>query len=130
MTNSQVKNKIKKDRSRGFGFITYKEAKHIENLLNEQPHFIDGKKVECKPAIPKDQINYVPEFNYEENNLKITKIFVGGLPPKLDENQMFEYFCKFGEIEQCVIMHDKPSGKSRGNRYYFIKFFRFRFYYF
>jgi hypothetical protein len=27
---------------------------------------------------------------------------------------MYEYFSKFGEIEQCVIMHDKPSGKSRG----------------
>jgi RNA recognition motif-containing protein len=27
---------------------------------------------------------------------------------------MKQYFEQFGEIEQCVIMHDKPTGKSRG----------------
>ena len=117
--NLQVNNLLTKDRSRGFGFITYRDTKNIDNLLNDQPHIIDGKKVECKLAIPKDQINYVPEFNSEESNTKITKIFVGGLPPKLEENQMYDYFSKFGEIEQCVIMHDKPSGKSRGNLIYF-----------
>jgi hypothetical protein len=55
---------------------------------------------------------------------------------------MYEYFSKFGEIEQCVIMHDKPSGKSRGKLIKKMKkiikilyenmknILRFRFYYF
>lgn len=39
---------------------------------------------------------------------------MGGLHPQLEEWQMKEYFEKFGPTEQCVIMHDKPTGKSRG----------------
>ena len=106
----------KLDRSRGFGFITFKDSSNIENLLKGQPHIIDGKQVECKIAIPKDQINTISEANLDENamSFKAHKIFVGGLPPNLREAEMHNYFGKFGEIEQCVIMHDKPSGKSRG----------------
>ncbi len=45
------------------------------------------------------------------------KIFVGGLPPGLKEIDMKKYFENYGEVELCVIMREKPSGKSRGNRY-------------
>lgn len=89
--------------------------------MRDQPHFIDGKQVECKIAIPKEQINTISESNLDESSIsyKAHKIFVGGLPPTLKESEMHNYFAKFGEIEQCVIMHDKPSGKSRGNLFYF-----------
>jgi RNA recognition motif-containing protein len=73
--------------------------------------------VECKIAIPKEQINTISEANLDESSMsyRALKIFVGGLPPNLKESEMHNYFAKFGEIEQCVIMHDKPTGKSRGN---------------
>ena len=77
-------------------------------------HIIDGKHVECKIAIPKEHINTFdnPEDLPLIQNSK--KIFVGGLPPNLKEFEMKNYFERFGELEQCVIMKDKPSGKSRG----------------
>lgn len=100
------------NRSRGFGFITFYKA-NIDRLLEEQPHFIDGKKIECKKAIPKEHITSMNENNQEADSICL-KIFVGGLPPLLDESGMYEYFIQFGEIDNCSIMHDKPSGKSRG----------------
>jgi len=112
----------KLDRSRGFGFITFKDSLNIENLLKDQPHYLDGKQVECKIAIPKEQINTISEESLDENAIsnKAHKIFVGGLPPNLREAEMHNYFANFGEIDQCVIMHDKPSGKSRGIFYLFL----------
>lgn len=108
--------------------MTFKDSNKIEYLLKDQPHFIDGKQVECKIAIPKEQIASFPDTNSEDNiNLsKLHKIFVGGLPPNLKDSELHNYFEKFGDIEQCVIMHDKPSGKSRGivNSFFRIFFFK------
>ena len=55
-------------------------------------------------------------------NYKAHTIFVGGLPPNLKEAEMHTYFGKFGEIDQCVIMHDKPTGKSRGIYFSVLKY--------
>ena len=113
-----------KERSRGFGFITMKDPMTVENVLNNQPHLIDGKIVDCKIAIPKDQISNINESTIEENFFnqknfqKSNKIFVGGLPLRLEENEMVKYFEKFGEVDNCHIMYDKTTGKSRGKNYF------------
>jgi RNA recognition motif-containing protein len=93
----------------------------VDNILKNQPHYIDGKQVECKIAIPKDYIGPIatelplPQEQPSNAGLFINKkIFVGGLHPALREHDMRYYFEQFGEVEQCVIMHDKPTGKSRG----------------
>jgi RNA-binding protein Musashi len=102
--------------------VTLYNPNRVDDILNSQPHIINGKAVECKIAIPKEHIvtTEVPEESYSSQNSK--KIFVGGLPKTLDEAEMISYFQKFGEIEQCVIMKDKPTGKSRG--FGFIKYVR------
>jgi hypothetical protein len=43
------------------------------------------------------------------------KIFVGGLPPTLKQEEFRDYFEKFGEIEDCVVMLDRNTGRPRGN---------------
>lgn len=50
-----------------------------------------------------------PKFSY---NTK--KIFVGGLPHGLSEEEFQAYFEKYGEIEDCVVMYDRATGKPRG----------------
>jgi RNA recognition motif-containing protein len=96
--------------------VTLYDPSKIDEVLKSQPHIIDGKAVDCKIAIPKDHIANVQEIPSEEANglQKSRKIFVGGLPPNLEECEMRAYFEKFGELEQCVVMKDKPTGKSRG----------------
>lgn len=40
-------------RSRGFGFVTFKDAKMLEECQSCRPHNIDGKTVDTKRAMPK-----------------------------------------------------------------------------
>ena len=47
--------------------------------------------------------------------LRTKKIFVGGLPHNLTDLQFREYFDKFGEVTDCIIMQDKDTQKPRGN---------------
>ena len=42
--------------SRCFGFVEFNEFVDARQIINQQPHYIDGKVVECKLAVPKDPI--------------------------------------------------------------------------
>lgn len=68
-------------------------------------HIIDGKEVECKLAVPKDEIT---------QNRAIRKLFVGGLGSDVSQEEFHSYFAQFGEIEDSVVMRDKLTGKPRG----------------
>ncbi len=107
----------------------------VNEILKTQPHFINGKKIDCKIAIPKNKLNNTneniinkkskkeKEKKIKNNNSNITnnqsslyfrKLFVGGLHPSLKTEALIDYFSQFGEIEKGIIMTDKITGKSRG----------------
>lgn len=48
------------------------------------------------------------------------KVFVGGLSWETGEESLREYFERFGEVTDCVIMRDKYTGHPRG--FGFVKF--------
>lgn len=61
--------------SRGFGYVTYADKESVIQVLidkKEKPHSIDGKEVEVKRAIPRDDSS-------PTSHLKTKKIFIGGL---------------------------------------------------
>lgn len=97
-------------KSRGFGFVTYRSSKDVDKVLTKN-HSIDGKQVDCKRAVPRDQQG---EYVKEDTPVKTRKLFVGGLPQAISEEQFRQYFEQYGPIEDSVIMVDKDSGKSRG----------------
>lgn len=69
--------------------------------------------MECKLAIPKDvSINKIEYTQPDTANSR--KIFVGGLHHNVTESELKEYFIKFGPIDQCVIIYEKNTGRSRG----------------
>lgn len=41
-------------RSRGFGFIKYKDTESVDNVQKARPHKIDDRDVETKRAMPRD----------------------------------------------------------------------------
>ena len=111
----------------------------IPLILKSQPHIIKGKKLDCKLAIPKDQIDNCLSLNKSTNNIRINpfssdknlkntkkankknniniyerKLFVGGLHPSLTTDSLKNYFSEFGKIEKVIIMKDKLTGRSRG----------------
>ncbi|KAL3640303.1 hypothetical protein CASFOL_015271 [Castilleja foliolosa] len=99
---------IMKDRltgqPRGFGFVTYADAAVVDRVI-EDTHIINGKQVEIKRTIPRGT---------NSNDFKTKKIFVGGIPTTVCEDELREFFSSFGEVKEQQIMKDHSSGRSRG----------------
>ncbi|XP_076437514.1 heterogeneous nuclear ribonucleoprotein A1-like 3 [Babylonia areolata] len=90
-------------RSRGFGFITYKKAEQLDEAQKGRPHKLDGREVETKRAMPRDD---------PSNQQSVKKMFVGGLKDDTTDEMIRETFA--GKIEKLDVIKDKNTGKSRG----------------
>uniref|UniRef100_A0A9J7ZW73 Musashi RNA binding protein 1a n=1 Tax=Cyprinus carpio carpio TaxID=630221 RepID=A0A9J7ZW73_CYPCA len=42
------------------------------------------------------------------------KMFIGGLSWQTTQEGLKEYFCKFGEVKECMVMRDPVTKRSRG----------------
>jgi len=93
-------------RSRGFGFVTYKDSVSVDACLENGPHILDSKQVDPKVAFPrKAQPKLVT---------KTKKIFVGGLSAQTTVEDVKKYFSTFGKIEDAMLMFDKTTNRHRG----------------
>jgi len=56
--------------------------------------------------------------NHNQNNImeedERGKLFVGGLSWETTQENLSRYFCRFGDIIDCVVMKNNESGRSRG----------------
>jgi len=72
--------------------LLYKEEKSIEDVVNNGPHNLDGKRIDPKKAT------------------KNSKIFVGGLKPETSDDDVRKYFeTEFGEIDTLDRGRDKET---------------------
>ncbi|RCI08210.1 hypothetical protein L249_6361 [Ophiocordyceps polyrhachis-furcata BCC 54312] len=88
-------------RSRGFGFLTFKDARTV-NIVMVKEHFLDGKIIDPKRAIPRDEQE------------KTSKIFVGGVSQETTDQEFRDYFAQFGRVVDATLMMDKDTGRPRG----------------
>ncbi|KAK6074321.1 nuclear polyadenylated RNA-binding protein [Seiridium cupressi] len=88
-------------RSRGFGFLTFKDAKNVNTVMVKE-HYLDGKIIDPKRAIPRDEQE------------KTSKIFVGGVSQDTTEAEFKDYFAQFGRVVDATLMMDKDTGRPRG----------------
>lgn len=97
---------------RGFCFVKFTNPTDADAVLNqEEPHMIDGSKVDPKSACP---AGVRPEE-------RTKKIFVGGLRDETTEEALMEYFQAFGEINGKINFKiDRNTQKRRG--FCFIEF--------
>ncbi|VEL25148.1 unnamed protein product [Protopolystoma xenopodis] len=95
-------------RSKGFGFITYKEPEMVDAAQLNRPHAIDGKTVESKRAMPRE------DSQNQEAHMTVSKLFVGGLKKEVTNEDLNDYFVKYGTIKECEVVKLKESGESRG----------------
>jgi len=95
-------------RSRGFAFVTFAEPISAKQVLAGGPYNLDGKVLDCKPALPHHLTKVAPL------NAAAKKIFVGGLPANAREIDLKTHFSRFGSIESCMVMMDSATNRSRG----------------
>ena len=98
-------------KSRGFGFVTFKDPSCVETVLSSGPHVLDSRQIDPKPCNPRS-MNKVQGGKNAENSKK--KIFIGGLPANVTETQIKEHFNQYGNVVDVVIMFDQLKERSRG----------------
>ncbi|MEE6460154.1 hypothetical protein FKM82_000870 [Ascaphus truei] len=89
-------------RSRGFGFVLFKEADGVDKVMEYKDHKLNGKVIDPKRA------------KAMKTKEPIKKIFVGGLSPDTPEDKIREYFGAFGEVEAIELPMDNKTNKRRG----------------
>ncbi|XP_020086159.1 RNA-binding protein 1-like [Ananas comosus] len=106
-------------KSRRFGFVTFGDTAAASRALDpgeKDNHIIDGHKVDVKQAVLKETRTAGPNKNSSSNanvpNGK--KIFVGGLPTDIIDDEFRAYFEKFGPITDAVVLKDKNINQPRG----------------
>jgi len=84
--------------SRGFGFITFGSEEAIDNILQSGPHVIKGKTTDPKRA---------------KSRPICKKIFVGGIDSNMPEEDIRDYFSKFGNVERIELAFDRQRNRRR-----------------
>ena len=55
--------------------------------------------------------------NTDSDGNELGKLFVGGLSQETHDENLRNYFCRFGDVEDAVVMMDFRTGRSRGFGY-------------
>lgn len=108
-------------RSRGFGFLTFKDAKTV-NIVMVKEHFLDGKIVRnYVPLSTEEMTNSLPLLQIDpkraiprDEQEKTSKIFVGGVSQETTDQEFKDYFAQFGRVVDATLMMDKDTGRPRG----------------
>ncbi|WVZ60692.1 hypothetical protein U9M48_010679 [Paspalum notatum var. saurae] len=104
---------------RGFGFVEFQDEAAVLRALDsaERDRHNDffGRKVEVKRAEKKTESRSAQTQGTMCNkNAELKKIFVGGLRDHITKEDLVDYFKKFGEITDVIVMADKVTRKPRG----------------
>ncbi|KAJ4962120.1 hypothetical protein NE237_022030 [Protea cynaroides] len=105
ITDSVIMKDRRTGQPRGFGFVTYADPSVVDEVIQDT-HIVNGKQVEIKRTIPKGAI--------DSKDFQTKKIFVGGIPTTVTEDEFKDFFAKFGEVQEHQIMRDHASSRSRG----------------
>ncbi|PNY13793.1 RNA recognition motif-containing protein [Trifolium pratense] len=106
ITDSVIMKDRHTGRPRGFGFITYADPSVVDQVIMEN-HIIDDKQVEIKRTIPKGS-------SQQSNDFKTKKIFVGGIPPTVSDDELKNFFSKHGNVVEHEIICDHTTKRPRG----------------
>ncbi|XP_060199633.1 heterogeneous nuclear ribonucleoprotein 1-like [Lycium barbarum] len=104
-------------RARGFGFVVFADPTVAERVVKEK-HMIDGRTVEAKKAVPRDDQQIINRNNSSIQGSpgpgRTKKLFVGGLASTVTESDFKTYFDQFGTITDVVVMYDHNTQRPRG----------------
>lgn len=96
VVNCTLKTDYQTQKSRGFGFVCFAAPEGVDKVLEKKEHKLHGRTIDPKKATPRPK-----------------KIFVGKLDPDTPQEDVSEYFSKFGEVEKMEFPFDKNKEKRR-----------------
>lgn len=94
-------------KSRGYGFITYKDIDSTRRALEAPSKLIDGRMAVCTLACE-------GVSNTTSTDQAQRKLYIGGLSPDITSEMLLLFFKKHGDIEEGSVAYDKDTNKSRG----------------
>ncbi|KAG8371869.1 hypothetical protein BUALT_Bualt12G0007800 [Buddleja alternifolia] len=95
-------------KSRGYGFITYKDMESAQRALKAPSKMIDGRMAVCNLASEGLTSTTIAPDQAQR------KLYIGGLSPEITSEMLLAFFARHGEIEEGSVAYDKDSNKSRG----------------
>ncbi|XP_076881260.1 UBP1-associated protein 2C-like [Bidens hawaiensis] len=94
-------------KSRGFGFVTYKDIDSARKALQAPTKLIDGQMTVCTLACA--GVNTKSSDDQAQR-----RVFIGGLPLEATSEMLLMDFKKYGDIEEGYVAYDRVTNKSRG----------------
>eukprot|EP01053_Blabericola_migrator_P004920 Blabericola_migrator_1__4919@NODE_2567_length_2597_cov_4_680632_g1605_i0_p1_GENE_NODE_2567_length_2597_cov_4_680632_g1605_i0NODE_2567_length_2597_cov_4_680632_g1605_i0_p1_ORF_typecomplete_len440_score63_00RRM_1/PF00076_22/6_3e14RRM_1/PF00076_22/3_4e18RRM_7/PF16367_5/0_04RRM_7/PF16367_5/1_3e05Nup35_RRM_2/PF14605_6/0_88Nup35_RRM_2/PF14605_6/0_0039RRM_5/PF13893_6/0_7RRM_5/PF13893_6/0_0099RRM_occluded/PF16842_5/8e02RRM_occluded/PF16842_5/0_0019PHM7_cyt/PF14703_6/1_1e03PHM7_cyt/PF14703_6/11PHM7_cyt/P len=104
-------------RSKGFGFVTFKNIESMHKCINSPLH-LDGRKLFVKVAADPFS-EFLSDGAPIQGRMTRRKIFVRNLPPNCNVEELREAFSQYGPIEDCAVVSD---GRGRTKGFAFITF--------
>ncbi|XP_064475070.1 heterogeneous nuclear ribonucleoprotein 27C-like isoform X2 [Ornithodoros turicata] len=103
-------------RSRGFGFVTFRDPSCVTLALAGGPHLLDGRSIDPKACNPRSISNGPARMDNSKGAKKGNpcKVFLGGLPAAVTEEELCQFFSEYGKVVEVVIMFDHEQQRSRG----------------
>ena len=105
--------------SRGFGFLLFEHSSSVDEIISHRKEgksfTLDEHHIEVKRALPK-----VPGgkggggFSRGSSSGLFRKIFVGGLPSTITDDDLRKYFERFGHVTETELLRDRETNRLRG----------------
>jgi len=101
--------------SRGFGFVLFENSSSVDEIITVRKegkvYTLDDHHIEVKRALPK-----VPGGNAGTSRTGglYRKIFVGGLPSSITDDDIRQYFERFGRVTETELLRDRETNRLRG----------------
>lgn len=100
VSNVSIKYNSATGNPRGFGFITFSNDDSIDAVLTSGPHSVRNKVIDPRKAKSKVNAN-------------VKKIFVGGVDSNLAEEEIKQYFSRYGRVDGIELPFDKIRNRRR-----------------
>ncbi|KAL9169263.1 hypothetical protein ABFS82_04G068700 [Erythranthe guttata] len=106
-------------KSKGYGFILFKHRHGARRALKQPQKLIEGRMASCQlasagPVQSPAQATVATVSTPHTSEYTQRKIYVSNVSADIDPKKLWEFFSKFGEIEEGPLGLDKQTGKPRG----------------
>jgi RNA-binding protein Musashi len=74
----------------------------------------DSESIDKNPMMDEEMHSPSMDLEGSEQHNDPGKMFIGGLSWQTTAEGLRDYFCKFGEVNECMVMRDPATKRARG----------------